>query len=79
MSDDHMKADTYKRQRVQRLGRYIALILVPGVIIWIGLGVYLAERMESLNRALVDSRKQLEAMAMMPALALDASWLRLTP
>lgn len=63
MSDDHMKADTYKRQRVQRLGRYIALILVHGVIIWIGLGVYLAERMESLNRALADSRKQLEAMA----------------
>lgn len=63
MSGDHMKTDTYKRQRVQRLGRYIALILVPGVIIWIGLCIYLTERLESLDQALADTRKQLEAMA----------------
>ncbi|MDE6167869.1 MAG: polysaccharide deacetylase family protein, partial [Acetatifactor sp.] len=44
-------------------GRYIALILVPGVIIWIGLCIYLTERLESLDQALADTRKQLEAMA----------------
>ena len=67
MSDDHMKTDTYKRQRVQRPGRFIALILVPGVIIWIGLCIYLMERLESLDRTLADTRKQMAVMAGMLA------------